>query len=71
MFEVSGNHITSLGGADLRFLVARLAIAELRTKGSPLSAITAGGNQDATDSGLDVRVECPKTSLILISYRAA
>src|SRR5262249_41630158 len=43
----------------LRLVVARLAIAELRAKGYPLSSVTAGGNQDAADGGLDVRVKCP------------
>ena len=55
MFEISGNDIRNLGDADLRSLVARLAIAELRAKGLPLSAVTAGGDQDAADGGLDVR----------------
>jgi hypothetical protein len=57
MFEISGNDITSLGGGDLRSLVARLAIAELRAKGYPISCVTAGGDQDAADGGLDVRVD--------------
>ena len=59
MFEISGSDITSLGDADLRSLVVRLAIAELRAKGYPLSSVTAGGDQDAADGGLDIRVECP------------
>jgi hypothetical protein len=59
MFEASGNDITSLSDSDLRSLVARLAVAELRTKGLPRSSVTAGGNQDAADGGIDVRVECP------------
>ena len=60
MFEISGNDISSLGEADLRCLVARLATAEIRAKGYPLSSVTAGGDQDAADGGLDVRVQCPK-----------
>lgn len=59
MLEVTGADITNLGDADLRTLVARLALAELRKQGCPLSAVTAGGNQDAADGGLDVRVQCP------------
>ena len=59
MFEISGNDISSLGDADLRSLVFRLAGAELRAKGYPISCVTAGGDQDAADGGLDVRVECP------------
>lgn len=57
MFDIRGEDIARLGDADLRTLVARLAIAELASKGSAVSAVTAGGNQDAPDGGLDVRVE--------------
>lgn len=59
MFEITGAHIADLNDADLRTLVARLCLAELRTQGCPSSSVTAGGNQDAADGGLDVRVECP------------
>jgi len=59
MFEVTGDDVAHLTDADLRILVARLAIAELRAQGCPISAVTAGGNQDAPDGGLDVRVDCP------------
>lgn len=59
MFEITGNDIASLGDADLRILVFRLAVAELRANGAPLSSVTAGGDQDAADGGIDVRVACP------------
>jgi hypothetical protein len=59
MFEISGSDITNLSDADLRSLIARLALAELKAKDHPLSSVTVGGNQDAADGGLDVRVECP------------
>ena len=59
MFEISGNDITNLGDSDLRLLVKRLAQAELRAKGRPLPSVTAGGNQDATDGGIDVCIDCP------------
>ncbi len=59
MFEISGDDIAVLSDSDLRSLVARLALAELKAKGLPLSSVTAGGDQDATDGGIDVRVECP------------
>lgn len=59
MFEISGSDIADLNDVDLRSLVTRLAIAELKIKGCPLSSVTAGGNQDAADGGIDVRVECP------------
>lgn len=57
MFEILESHIGDLSDADLRTLVARLALAELRRQQCPLSAVTAGGNQDAPDGGLDVRVD--------------
>lgn len=59
MFEITGADIANLSDGDLRTLVARLALSELRAQGCPLSSVTAGGNQDAADGGLDVRVECP------------
>ncbi|SPF51565.1 conserved hypothetical protein [Syntrophobacter sp. SbD1] len=59
MFEINGSHVAELSDTDLRTLVARLCEAELRRAGLPRSAIIAGGNQDAPDGGLDVRVELP------------
>lgn len=59
MLEITGSDIADLSDVDLRSLVARLAIAESKEKGYPRSAVTAGGNQDAADGGLDVRVEYP------------
>lgn len=59
MFEITGNDIAGLNDVDLRSLVTHLAIAESRAKGFPRSAVTSGGNQDAADGGLDVRVEYP------------
>lgn len=59
MFETSGDDIRELSDADLRSLVHRLALAELRKNGQPLSCVTAGGHQDAPDGGIDVRVDCP------------
>lgn len=60
MLEITEKDIASLGDSDLRDLVAKLAVAELRSQGCPVSAVTAGGNQDARDGGIDVRVDCPK-----------
>lgn len=57
MFEITGDDVARLGDADLRTLVARLALAELTAQGLPRSAVTAGGHQDAGDGGIDVRVE--------------
>lgn len=60
MFDITGDDIKMLGDADFRTLVARLALAELVAQGLPLSAVTAGGHQDAKDGGIDVRVELDK-----------
>lgn len=57
MFEVTGDEIQRLDDVELRTLVARLAIAELSAEGLPISGVTAGGDQNAADGGLDVRVE--------------
>lgn len=57
MFEITGDDIARLTDADLRTLVARLAMSELRAGGGRLSAVTAGGHQDAPDGGVDVRVD--------------
>lgn len=61
MFEITGADIASLSDGDLRTLIARLALSELHAQGCPLSSVTAGGNQDAADGGLDVRVDCPSS----------
>lgn len=62
MFEVIGSEIQMLDDSQLRTLIARLAIAELRAKNLPISGVTAGGDQNAADGGLDVRVELPNKS---------
>ncbi|WP_231420782.1 hypothetical protein [Sphingomonas sp. Leaf205] len=60
MFEITGSDISELTDADLRTVVARLAIAELARQGLPVSGVTAGGSQDAPDGGIDVRAEVPE-----------
>lgn len=57
ILDVTGDDIARLNDADLRTLVARLALAELGSQGLPLSGVTAGGHQDAADGGIDVRVD--------------
>ncbi len=59
MFDIDGTHISALNDTDLRTLVARLCEAELRLAQLPLSALTAGGHQNAADGGLDVRIDLP------------
>lgn len=59
MFDISGSHIAQLNDADLRRLVALLCEAELRRGDLSLSAVSAGGAQEAKDGGVDVRVDLP------------
>lgn len=58
IIDVTGDDIAKLEDDELRTLVARLALAELGAQGLPLVGVTAGGNQDASDGGLDVHVDC-------------
>jgi hypothetical protein len=62
VFDIDGSHIAELNDTDLRTLVARLCEAELRRAGLPVSAVTAGGDQNAADGGLDVRVDLPAST---------
>ncbi|MDD2336168.1 MAG: hypothetical protein PHD01_06300, partial [Geobacteraceae bacterium] len=64
MFDITGEHIARLNDTDLRRLVALLCEAELRRFGLPLSAVTAGGDQNAADGGLDVLVNLPASTII-------
>ncbi len=57
MLEVTDRDIADLNDTDLRALVALLAEATLRRHHLPSSAVTWGGDQNAPDGGLDVRVE--------------
>lgn len=63
MFEVTGDDITRLNDDDLRTLATRLSLAELSRLALPLSGVTAGGDQNAADGGIDVRVSRPKGSV--------
>lgn len=57
MLDVTDDDIAALNDTDLRALVARLAEAAVRSRGLPTAAITWGGDQNAPDGGLDVRIE--------------
>jgi hypothetical protein len=59
MFEITAKDIAQLDDKQLRALVALLCEAELRRCGYPTSAVTWGGDQNAKDGGLDVRVNLP------------
>jgi hypothetical protein len=64
MFEITGDDIALLRDDDLRTLVGRLCEEEVRKLGFATSVVTWGGDQDATDGGLDVRVELPRRTKI-------
>lgn len=57
MLEITGDHIAALNDEDLRTLIALLCEGELRDAGLPIAGVTAGGNQNAADGGLDVHVQ--------------
>lgn len=59
MFEVTAEQIELLNDTDLRALVGLLCEQELRTLGYSPAAVTSGGNQNAKDGGIDVRVDLP------------
>src|ERR1019366_7762951 len=59
MLEITGDDIALLSDADLRTLVGRLCEAELRKSGVSTATVTYGGDQNATDGGLDVRISVP------------
>src|SRR5262249_49346380 len=64
MFEITADDIAALNDEDLRSLIARLCEAEMRRRRLPTSSVTWGGDQNAADGGLDVRVELPKRTVI-------
>lgn len=68
MLELTGDHIARLNDEDLRTLVTKLATAELRRLRLPQSAVLAGGNQRASDGGLDVVVELPETPTVALDF---
>ncbi|CAH1208204.1 hypothetical protein PAECIP111892_03069 [Paenibacillus auburnensis] len=57
MLDITGNDIAELNDSDLRSLIGLLCEAELRIKGLPIAGVTWGGDQNAGDGGIDVRVE--------------
>ena len=64
MFEITGDDIALLNDTDLRALVGRLCEATVRRTGNSPSVVTWGGDQNAPDGGIDVRVALPSTATI-------
>jgi hypothetical protein len=57
MLEITSDDIAALNDEDLRALLGRLCEAELRSRELSTLAATWGGNQNAPDGGIDVRVK--------------
>ncbi|QSF46195.1 hypothetical protein [Paenibacillus tianjinensis] len=57
MLDITGNDIAELNDSDLRSLIGLLCEAEIRNMGLPVAGVTWGGHQNASDGGIDVRVE--------------
>jgi hypothetical protein len=55
MFEITGDYVSLLNDEDLRTLIGLLCEAEARRSGVSPLGVTWGGNQNASDGGLDVR----------------
>ncbi len=60
MLEITPDDIANLNDEDLRSLVGRLCEAEVLARGLQATGVTWGGNQNAADGGIDVRVELPE-----------
>ncbi len=57
IFEVTPEHIEALTDTDLRALVGLLAEQEVTKAGYSTVGVTYGGDQNAGDGGIDVRVD--------------
>lgn len=57
MFEITGSDIAELNDVDLRTLIGLLCEVELRTYNIPIAGVTWGGHHNASDGGVDVRVD--------------
>jgi hypothetical protein len=64
MFEITADDIARLNDEILRAVIARLCEAEVRQRGYSAAAVTWGGNQNAPDGGIDVRVALSPGSII-------
>src|SRR5690348_15653042 len=56
MFDITGQQISLLSAEELRGLIGRLCEAELHQQGLSPLAVTWGGDQSASDGGIDVRI---------------
>jgi hypothetical protein len=72
MIEITADDISCLNDGQLRALVGLLCEAELQRQGYSRASVTWGGDQNAPDGGLDVRVALPVgTQIVGFIPRAA
>lgn len=64
IFEVTDEQIERLNDADLRTLVGFLCEEEVKLHGHSPVSVTRGGNQNAADGGIDVRVDLHENAAI-------
>jgi hypothetical protein len=64
MFDITDKQIEDLDDTSLRELIARLCEAELTSTGLSPLLVTWGGNQNAKDGGVDVRVNLPEAATL-------
>ncbi|WP_413379094.1 hypothetical protein [Paenibacillus taichungensis] len=57
MLEITGDEIAQLNDSDLRSLIGLLCEADLSSMQLQTAGVTWGGNQNAKDGGIDVRVD--------------
>jgi hypothetical protein len=63
MLEITADDIALFNDEQLRTLIGRLCEAELRRRDQSTAHVTWGGNQNAADGGIDVRVALPAGSV--------
>jgi hypothetical protein len=64
MLEITADDIVRLDDEQLRAAVTQLCESELRRRGLSASCVTSGGDQNAADGGIDVRVALPTDTVI-------
>jgi hypothetical protein len=57
ILEITGDDVKELNDTDLRALIGKLCEVELTAQNFPVAGVTWGGDQDAQDGGVDVRVD--------------
>jgi len=64
MFEITSDDIALLNDEDLRTLIGLLCESEVKVRRLSAATVTWGGNQNAPDGGLDVRVALQENDAI-------